>query len=71
MRQNVAKMFLPFFRPSIFHSMSSCFLAHVMFLVLSLSTRALTDVLHRIAQLIQDEECVSDTSSHFIQYYSQ
>ncbi|KAI3371792.1 hypothetical protein L3Q82_024346, partial [Scortum barcoo] len=34
------------------------------------SSRALNDVLHRIAQLIQDEECVRDTFFHLIYSHS-
>ncbi|XP_034389859.1 capping protein, Arp2/3 and myosin-I linker protein 2 isoform X3 [Cyclopterus lumpus] len=32
----------------------------------AMKSRALTDVLHRIAQLFQDEECVSETAFHFL-----
>lgn len=33
------------------------------------SSRALTDVLHRIAQLIQDEECVSSSLEPLVSWY--
>lgn len=52
------------FTASIYSRVSdpSLFLNHVLFHARFPSARALTDVVHRIAQLIQDEECVSDTA---------